>query len=302
MSANDQLVHVGAMLAERDLPMLVARPSRMSDFAVGRLQHNARRSGTLVGTPRADGFGLTMFLSEFPAFELSVDGRTMRAPLARAGQFQLHNLNLEVTAYLKSPLDAIYFHIPRSVLNSVAQENSISAIETLDVRPGVSALDGVVRDLCISLLPSLQRIENASRLFMDHVGMALLAHLAQTYGHVARASRDPGHDLTALQERRVEEMIIARLDGTVSLNELACECSLSRMEFVGAFQKTKGRAPHRWLLEQRVARACALLRIRRVPLSDIAVLSGFADMHHFNEIFARATGFSPDGWRRVHRS
>jgi AraC family transcriptional regulator len=302
LPANDQLMHASAMLAERDPPMLVARPSRMSDFAVARLQHKAGKSGTLIGAPRADSFGLTLFLSEFPAFELSVDGRTMRAPPAAAGRFQLHDLNVEVTAHIKARLDAIYFHIPRSALNSVAREGGIPSIETLDVRPGVSVLDEVVRELCISLLPSLQRIETASSLFMDHVGMALLAHLAQTYGRVARASRDPGSDLTAQQERRVEDMIIAHLDGTVSLNELACECNLSRMELVSAFQKTKGRAPHRWLLEQRVARACDLLRTGRVPLSDVAVLSGFADMHHFDDIFTRATGVSPDSWRRTHRS
>ncbi len=290
------------MLGERDLPVLVARPSRVSDFAVARLQPDIRQPGILVGSPRADGFGLTMFLSEFPAFELSVDGKTMRSPPARAGQFQVHNLNVEVTALFKFPLDVIYFHIPRSILNSVAQESNISPIETLDVRPGVSGLDAVVRDLCISLVPSLQRIENASRLFMDHVGIALLTHLAETYGHVARTPRDTAGDLTALQVRRVEEMIIARLDGAISLQELACECSLSRLEFAAAFRKTKGRTLHRWLLEQRLARACDLLRIHRLPLSDIAVLSGFADTSHFNQIFTRATGFSPEDWRRIKRS
>jgi AraC-like DNA-binding protein len=37
---------------------------------------------------------------------------------------------------------------------------------------------------------------------------------------------------------------------------------------------------------------------RRLPLSEIALSSGFADQSHFTRVFSRLVGVSPGQWRR----
>jgi len=289
------------MLGEEEPPVLIARPSRNGGFAVTRLKHEAQGSGTIVSSPRVDGFGVTLFLADFPAFDLSVDGRTIRAAPAQIGDFQLHDLSVEVVAHLRRPLDAVYFYIPRPVLNAIADECGVSRLETLQLAPGVGVNDAVVRDLGLSLLPSLERIEHANRLFMDHVVTALLIHLAHTYGHVPKPPRQARERLAPWQQRRAEDMIMARLDGEITLEEFADECELPRGHFARAFRHTTGVPPHGRLLEQRVARARDLLLNSKLPLAEIAVLCGFADENHFTRAFARATGVAPGAWRRRRR-
>ena len=301
MSASKHLSHLGAMLGQEAPPVLIARPSRDTEFAVSRLTHIAQRTGTLVTSTSNDGFGITVFLSDYPAFDLSIDGRVMRIKPARAGEFHLHDLSLEIIAHFLHSFDAIYFYIPRAILDSVTDEYGMSRLETLHTAPGDMVQDAVVQDLSISLLPSLQRIEHANRLFMDHIGMALLVHLAQTYGHVKAAPAIDGK-LAPWRQRRAEEMIVARLDGRISLEELSGECDLPRSEFVRAYRRTTGRPPHRRLLELRIERACSLLLETNLPLANVAAMSGFADLNHFTRIFTKAMSVTPEKWRRIRRS
>jgi AraC family transcriptional regulator len=301
LSGSEYIERLSAMFGAEHLPVVIARPARQAEFAATRLKHQTQGSGTLVSSPRVDGFGLTLFLADFPAFDLSVDGRAIRAPAAQVGDFQLHDLSVEIIAHLTRSIDTVYFYIPRAVLNAIADECGAPRIETLHMAPGVGVNDAVVQQLGVSLLPSLEGIEPANRLFMDHVGTALLVHLAHTYGDVPKAPQRESRGLAPWQQRRAEDMIVAHLDGEITLEQLAGDCELSRRDFALLFRNTTGRLPHRWLIERRVERARELLLHSQLPLAQIAALCGFADQSHFTRVFARATGAAPGAWRRQRR-
>jgi AraC family transcriptional regulator len=108
--------------------------------------------------------------------------------------------------------------------------------------------------------------------------------------------------LAPWQVRRAKEMLMARLDGEITLEELADECELSRSHFARAFRKTTGRPPHRWLVEQRIERAKDMLLKSDLPLAEIALLCGFSDQSHLSKVFAGALGAPPGEWRRFRRS
>ncbi len=278
-------------------PTLIARPSREAGFSVTRMTNEAQAPGTLVTSPRVDSFGLTVFLADYPAFDLSVDGKAIRAAPARVGEFHLHDLNAGIFADLHQPLDVLFFHIPRQVLNTVSEECSLPRLDGSPMIPGLGVPDAVVQDLGASLLPSLRRMHGAHRLFMDHIGTALLVHLARTYGNARTRPRESESELAPSQLRRADEMMVARLDGDITLEELASECDMPRRDFARAFKKITGRPPHRWLLKRRVERARDMLLNTDLGLAEIAVASGFADRRHFVRIFARATGTAPADWR-----
>ena len=103
--------------------------------------------------------------------------------------------------------------------------------------------------------------------------------------------------LAPWQERRAKEVLSANLDGGVPLKDVARECRLSVSHFSRAFRRTMGVAPHHWLLTRRIEVAKEKLRDRRLSLSDVALVCGFADQSHLTRVFTGMVGVSPGAWR-----
>ena len=107
--------------------------------------------------------------------------------------------------------------------------------------------------------------------------------------------------LAPWQERRAREILRANIKRGVALKEVARECGLSVGYFSHAFRRTLGVAPHKWLIEQRVAVSKEKLRGDELSLSDVAAECGFSDQSHLTRVFRRAVGVSPGAWRRAHK-
>jgi AraC-like DNA-binding protein len=154
----------------------------------------------------------------------------------------------------------------------------------------------------MSLLPAIERPEETNSLFVDCVTTGLLAHLAHSYGEMPINRRLRRGSLAPWQERRAKELLIAHLDGEISLHELAREVGLSRSHFARAFKETIGLPPHRWLVSERIERAQEMLINSTLSLMEVAELTGFADQSHFTRVFTGTVGISPGEWRRQRRA
>ncbi len=148
----------------------------------------------------------------------------------------------------------------------------------------------------------LQRGRAVDRLFSDQVALTLALHLLDRYsvrGSPAPAVRTPGLPRPAL--RRVLEHIEARLDGRPSLEELAGVAGLSAHHFLRRFREATGTTPHRYVMQQRVAQAQALLAGTGLPVQEVALRCGFASASHLSHSFRAATCVSPLAYRRRGR-
>ena len=74
---------------------------------------------------------------------------------------------------------------------------------------------------------------------------------------------------------------------------LAAMAGLSTYHFARAFHQSVGMPPHNYLLSRRLDRAERMLRETQLPLSEIAVATGFSDQSHLSRHFRRRTGMSP---------
>ena len=99
--------------------------------------------------------------------------------------------------------------------------------------------------------------------------------------------------LSPTARRRVLELIDARLDKGVSIDELAREAGLSPSYFMRAFRRAVGRPAHQHILTLRLERARRLLEQPGASLSDIALRTGFADQAHLTRLFKRQFGVTP---------
>jgi len=137
--------------------------------------------------------------------------------------------------------------------------------------------------------------------FVEALATAVSLQLAQHAG-AGRATPTPTRGgLPPAARRRVLELMDARLERGVSVEELAREAGLSSAHFARAFKQAMGRAPHRHLLTLRLERARHLLDAPGARLSSVALRLGFADQSHFTRLFKREFGVTPGAVLRARQ-
>ena len=124
------------------------------------------------------------------------------------------------------------------------------------------------------------------------------SHIVGSYSGVTISAPKFRGGLSSLQMRKATELLEARLDGNIELQQVAEACELSVSHFARAFKQTFRTPPYRWLIERRVDRARDLMTNSRLPLAEIAIQCGFADQSALNRSFKRIHGITPGTWRR----
>lgn len=278
-------------------PVLNAKIAVSAAIQIVRIRRSEPERRVVQLFDSLDAYFVGIQLAPLRIGELGLGRRTVAVPPWSAGSITIVDLHEEPRGSFASALDALIVMVPYAALLEVAREQGAPRV-VLPACFGV--LDTVVAHLGASLLPALDAPDATRALFVDHVGHALLTHLAHRYGGALHPAATPAGALAPWQLRRATEMIDAHLAAPLSLAQLAEACSLSRGYFVRAFRRSTGTSPFRWLLQRRIERAEALLRWPAVSLSEVAQLSGFASQASFTRSFARAKGTSPGAFRRAN--
>jgi AraC family transcriptional regulator len=287
----------GERLRVENAPAMVTRALRTADIAVTEVRCDNPPLEMSGAFQREDAFVISLHLRDRPNREYWEDGRRALVCDFWAGESCLYDLKRGPAAFLDKPYHTLFFYLPRVALDAIADEANAPRIRDLSFKPGAAVNDATISSLGSLLLPALSHPDQANRLFVDHVLLAVGVHIAHTYGGMRPVSLVRG-GLAPWQERRAKEMIAANLDG-VPLKELARECRLSRSHFSRAFRRSVGVTPHNWLIEQRIVLSKKKLRDDRLSLADVAAECGFSDHAHFTRHFARIVGVTPSAWRRA---
>jgi len=289
--------HVAEAFRSPQAPTLITRALHKSTMMATELRCDDRNFGRTASMPWEDAYLIALQLRSCPDHDLFFDGRYVRPQNYHAGVTSIYDLRTDPVADLRDPYHSIMFYLPRKSLDSIAETTGAAPVEELRHQPGVSVDDPVVHHLLSSLLPAALNPDASHPFFLDHVALALTAHLAYRYGGMQVSRQKYRGGLAKWQERRVKELIRETKD-ELPLSRLADECGLSVRHFIRAFKQSTGVTPHRWLLKDRVDRALNLLKHSRLPLTDIALRCGFADQSHFTRVFTGLVGMSPGMWRR----
>ncbi|GGT31475.1 GlxA family transcriptional regulator [Streptomyces purpureus] len=91
------------------------------------------------------------------------------------------------------------------------------------------------------------------------------------------------------------------LDEPLTVEELARRARLSTRTFHRRLHEATGTTPLQWLLQQRVARAQALLESTDLPVERIGGLSGLGTAANLRHHFTRSVGVSPTHYRQSFR-
>jgi len=99
--------------------------------------------------------------------------------------------------------------------------------------------------------------------------------------------------------QRAREIIREKYQGTVRLGTLAADAGVHPVHLAQTFRRVYGRSVGQFLRQVRVEHACRELTAGRLPISEIAYGSGFADQSHLSRCFKRVIGVTPRRYRRL---
>lgn len=170
--------------------------------------------------------------------------------------------------------------------------------EEFDARALLVAADPVTLHLALALAETTRAPLAADPLLAEQLGLAFAVSVMRLLGggtgRAERVDRQPPW------LARVTDHVEARLeDGALTLADLAAVAGLSPWHFARAFRAATGTAPHRYVVERRVALSIRLMARRDLTLAEIAYAAGFSSQAHFSTLFRRVTGRTPGEHRRA---
>ena len=290
---------LGKFLHLKDAPpSLVTRSLRGVELAATETRDDNPEPGLSGSLAAEDAFIVSLKLQDYPDCELWENGKCIMKADVPAGATYLYDLKRDPRYVIDKPFHSLFFYLPRSALDGLTEQSRTPRVGELACELGVGHDDAIMRHIGASLQQGLRRPEEANQLFIDHMMLALTAHVAQTYGGLQRVTESTRGGLAPWQTRQACERLEADLGGKLSLQQIAAEFGLSVSHFSRAFRISTGLPPHQWLLRQRVKAAKQLMTVRDLPLAEIAISAGFANQSHFTRVFSAVVGISPGAWRR----
>ena len=155
----------------------------------------------------------------------------------------------------------------------------------------LSALVAAARAEMVAGFPS-------GRLFLDSVEQAMA--VALVHGHAVRHRPVQIYrgGLGSARLRRIKELVHAKMEDDLSLDEMAQSVGLSTAHFARMFRKSTGESPHQFVLRQRIERAKAMLRAPDARVLEVAVACGFKTQQHFAQVFRDVCRVRPTEYRQ----
>lgn len=237
------------------------------------------------------------YVSRNPRFVFFFDGATISlgAPQSRPNAPCVAcyvPAGLRLFGRIETPLrfEHLDIHVEEAALRAVlGPAADLSAPIFLPECATLRSLAGLLAEEC------RQKARSAG--YAEALAAALMHEVFHVAGSGAGASAeragawDQGGDWLA----RVKAHVLDNLDQPITVDELSGLAGMSRSRFNRRFQERTGRAPYRWVMEERVRRAQSLL-LDGLAFAEVAHETGFSDQAHFSRVFHAATGAPPGRW------
>jgi AraC family transcriptional regulator len=169
----------------------------------------------------------------------------------------------------------------------------------LDLEPQWQIRDPLIEQMGVALQQETLAVGAAGRDYADAMAIALSAHLARRYSSTPMAS--PIGKLITQQTQQIQEYVQTHLIEDLSVERLAQVVQLSPGHFATLFKRQIGLTPHQYVVQQRLERACLLLRHSDLPILTIVHQVGLQTQSHFTRLFRQHLGLTPKQYRDYRR-
>lgn len=191
--------------------------------------------------------------------------------------------------------------IPTALIASAGEQIGRRGTSQIEIRNVFETRDPIIEHVAQILMGELDRKPHpAQTLIVDQMSFALAAHLLRSYNVFEPVVSRALPALSRVEVARLTEYIEDNLDRPIGLAELAGIVNVSRFHFARLFKRSTGMTAISFVEQCRIRRAQSLIRETAIPLSEIALMTGFADQSHFTRRFHRHVGCTPAAFARAH--
>jgi AraC family transcriptional regulator len=167
------------------------------------------------------------------------------------------------------------------------------------INPAGDALAELLSGLTAKLDTATGRVaENDEQLF-TRIGEALLVSQRKLQKTIAPLDAQRTSTRIELYRRiaHAKAIMDEAPESVITIAALAREAALSQFHFMRCFRQLFGVSPHQYLLRRRMVRSAELLSAH-LPVSEVALRSGFADVASFSKAFRKHYGIAPSRFAR----
>jgi len=186
--------------------------------------------------------------------------------------------------------------ISPALLRRAAQELEIDP-DRVTLAPKFQHRDARIEHIALALETQLGTDIRTDRLVTESLGTALAIQLL---GNQVRWIEPAAKQtLSPSQKRRLAAFIESHLEDDLSLAHLTQVVGISVSHLKVLFRRSFGMPVHQYVIRRRVERAQALIMSGELPLSQIALMTGFAHQSHMTSMMKRFLGVTPANLTRI---
>jgi AraC family transcriptional regulator len=224
----------------------------------------------------------------------SVDSGTRRNTSLPAGSVFVYGDREFVWHRRMKPSEYVNLNLDPLFVQQIAGEHGLDAATEIEHR--VIFQDPTILHVAQLLKEEVLKDGFAGDLYVESLRNLLAVHLLRKYTHSGKPIAEVGH-LDALKLKQIKDFIEAHLADELTIAALAAQIPMSQFHFARAFKAAVGESPHRYILQQRIERAKALLTIAQLTVAEIAYQVGFSNQSHFTAQFRKTVGITPKQFR-----
>lgn len=193
---------------------------------------------------------------------------------------------------MKETDTALILSVSSHFLQQLAEESGFNP-SRLKLRDRFQIRDPQIEHIGWALMAEIEHGYPGGSLFMDSMATALAAQLLGSHSNLSgnRAVHNGG--LPTRKLRQVTSYIEENLSEELSLKAIARVAEMSVSHLKVQFRQSVGAPVHQYVIRRRVERAAMLLRQGQMPISQIALETGFAHQSHLAMHVRRVLGVSP---------
>jgi AraC family transcriptional regulator len=297
-------------VSTRDFERFYPSSPLLSSLQVGwegvtvRAYHKQKEAEQVI-SPTVPDVSLTLVTQGTIAFEYREVGGPWEALQVRAGDWSLapgggqphevryHALSVE-------PIQSLLIHVNTDYISRAASQLTIDDPARVEIRKRMVFQDPLLTQIGLALQHELRAPTVAGKLYAETAAQMLAVHLLRHYAQIDHTLKEETYRLTQQQVKRVMEYVLHHLDQDLSLAELAQQSGLSPFHFARLFRQATGESPHQYVVNRRIETAQRLLKETDLPLSQIALMTGFSSQSHFTRTLTRHLGQPPRQYRLRH--
>jgi AraC family transcriptional regulator len=191
----------------------------------------------------------------------------------------------------------LLIHLRRSFLDNVARDMGLDlTADAIVPSIGAATDDPMVKSLGLALLQELKTPAPGGELNAESIARILAVRLLRELPNLTPA---PPQGLSQTALARAREFILAHLDQSFAVADIAAHVGLSPYHFTRAFKQATGQTPHQYTMRQRLDHARHLLKTTSAPIAEISLAAGFSSQSHLCVAFRRFLDCTPSAYRKT---